>query len=158
MAEDSFAEKEELLHRKHDLEWANFKARRELEAARQQKLYMAGEMLVGFGPDPFALEEASLRESQSRELLALVKEKIAASVVAEGKAPDVEPPKLPITRREFVQRILEEKGWSILDWANEASVSHVTAAAYLHGKTTTYRSTRMKLAKALGIPVAQLPK
>jgi hypothetical protein len=36
-----------------------------------------------------------------------------------------------ISRREFVMPLLEGKGWSILDWANEANVSHATAQDYL---------------------------
>jgi lambda repressor-like predicted transcriptional regulator len=61
-------------------------------------------------------------------------------------------------RREVVDSILTEKGWSILDWANEAEVAHATAMDYLQGKTRPYRSTLLKLAKALGIPVAKLPR
>jgi lambda repressor-like predicted transcriptional regulator len=104
------------------------------------------------------LETAKLKEKQSRELLALIEERMAASAQREGKLPTLEPPTIQLTRNEFVQRILDEKGWSILDWANEAGVSHVTAGAYLRGKTKTYRSTRVKLAKALGVLVAELPK
>ena len=55
----------------------------------------------------------------------------------------------PLSRREFVIPLLEAKGWSILDWANEANVSHATALDYLASKTKAYRSTRVKLAKAL---------
>lgn len=63
-----------------------------------------------------------------------------------------------ISRREFVEPLLDAKGWSILDWANEAEISHATAIDYLDKKTKPYRSTRLKLAKALGIDVEQLPK
>jgi lambda repressor-like predicted transcriptional regulator len=61
-------------------------------------------------------------------------------------------------RRAFVIPLLDKKGWSILDWANEAGVSHATAIDYLDKKTKPYRSTRLKLAKALGVNVEQLPK
>jgi lambda repressor-like predicted transcriptional regulator len=61
-------------------------------------------------------------------------------------------------RRTFVEAILLEKGWSILDWANEATVAYHTAADYLLGKRTPYRSTLLKLAKALGVPPNQLPE
>lgn len=61
-------------------------------------------------------------------------------------------------RRAFVLPILAGKGWSILDWANESEVSHATAADYLDEKSNPYSSTRLKLAKALGITVEQLPK
>lgn len=158
MAEDSYAEEEKLLLRKHELEWENLKARQGLEAVRREGLISLGEITATFGPDPFEVEAAKLKKRQSKELLALVRKRIKASAEAKKKLPDLEPLRIPQTRKEFVQHILDQKGWSILDWANEANVSHVTAAAYLHGKTKTYRSTRMKLAKALGIPVAELPK
>ena len=38
-------------------------------------------------------------------------------------------------RKAFVTPILDEKGWSILDWANEAEVAYHTAADYLAGTT-----------------------
>jgi lambda repressor-like predicted transcriptional regulator len=62
------------------------------------------------------------------------------------------------SRRAFVMPLLEAKGWSILDWANEAGVSHATAMDYLQDRTKPYRSSRLKLAKVLGVPVEQLPK
>jgi hypothetical protein len=77
-----------------------------------------------------------------------------ASSTASESQPEV---KLP-SRREFVESILEQKGWSILDWANEAEVAHATAMDYLDEKTRPYRSTRLKLAKGLGISVDRLPK
>ncbi len=63
-----------------------------------------------------------------------------------------------MSRRAFIEPLLKAKGWSILDWANEADVSHATAMDYLKGKTSPYRSTRLKLAKALDISVDQLPE
>jgi lambda repressor-like predicted transcriptional regulator len=62
------------------------------------------------------------------------------------------------SRRAFVLPLLEKRGWSILDWANEAGISHGTTQDYLAGKTKPYSSTRLKLAKALGVPVQQLPR
>jgi len=62
------------------------------------------------------------------------------------------------SRKSFVTPLLKAKGWSILDWANKANVSHATAMDYLQDKTAPYRSTRLKLATALGIPVEELPK
>jgi DNA-binding XRE family transcriptional regulator len=115
-------------------------------------------MAAMFGPHPLDLAEAELKEKQSRELLALTEEKMAALIESQAKLPHVDPPPVTLTRKESVQKLLDEKGWSILDWANEAGVSHATAMDYLQGKTTPYRSTRLKLAKALGVPVEQLPK
>ena len=158
MTEDSYEEKEKLLRRKHELEWENFKARRDLESASQRGSILSGVIVPKIGPDPFEIEAAKLREKQSSELLALIEEKMAASSRTEAKLPDVQPPEVPLTRSEFVHKILEQKGWSILDWANEAGVSHATAIDYLQGKTKPYRSTRLKLAKALALPVGQLPK
>jgi lambda repressor-like predicted transcriptional regulator len=61
-------------------------------------------------------------------------------------------------RQAFIVPLLEKKGWSILDWANEASVSHATTQDYLANKTKSFRSTRLKLARALGISIEQLPR
>jgi hypothetical protein len=67
-------------------------------------------------------------------------------------------PKKALSRREFVAPLLDAKGWSPLDWALEAQVAPATANDYLDDKTNPYRSTRLKLAKALDVPVEQLPK
>ncbi|MFZ0321433.1 MAG: hypothetical protein WAL56_20080 [Candidatus Sulfotelmatobacter sp.] len=61
-------------------------------------------------------------------------------------------------RKAFVDPILAEKGWSILDWAKDANVDHATAMDYWQGKTKPYASTRKKLARALGIKIEQLPE
>jgi lambda repressor-like predicted transcriptional regulator len=61
-------------------------------------------------------------------------------------------------RRAVIQPLLEKRGWSILDWANEAGVSYHAASDYLVGSRHSYPSTRAKLAKALGVSVQQLPK
>src|SRR5579859_262985 len=55
------------------------------------------------------------------------------------------------TRQAFVLPLLEQRGWSIFEWANEAGVDHATAIDYLRGIRKPYPSTRAKLAKALGI-------
>lgn len=61
-------------------------------------------------------------------------------------------------REKFVLPILDAKGWSILKWATEANVTKDTATDYLANRTKPYRSTRLKLAKALNVPVQQLPR
>jgi lambda repressor-like predicted transcriptional regulator len=78
---------------------------------------------------------------------------------ASGKPAQSRPePTKKISRREFVEPLLDAKGWSVLEWAVEANVDKATANDYLDNKTSPYRSTRLKLAKALGVPVEQLPK
>lgn len=156
MTEDSYADKEKRLLRKHQLELENISARR--ETLRLKSIGTFGEATWGFGPNPLDVEESELRERQSSELIALLNEEIELSKARQTKLPDVEPPFIPVTRRSFVQKILDEKGWSILDWANEAEVAHATAMDYLQDKTTPYRSTRLKLANALGVAVEELPK
>jgi hypothetical protein len=69
-----------------------------------------------------------------------------------------EPKTVGQRRKAFVDPLLENNGWSILDWANNAEVAHATAMDYLQGKTNPYRSTRKKLATALGISAERLPK
>jgi lambda repressor-like predicted transcriptional regulator len=61
-------------------------------------------------------------------------------------------------RQAFVNPRLTEKGWSILDWANDSDVAYHTAADYLSGLKRPYPSTRLKLAKSLGISIQQLPR
>lgn len=61
-------------------------------------------------------------------------------------------------RRAFIIPLLEKRGWSVLDWANEAGVSHATTQDYLDNKRRPYPSTRLKLAKALNVPVERLPR
>jgi hypothetical protein len=61
-------------------------------------------------------------------------------------------------RQSVVRPLLEKNGWSILDWAAESNVDFHTADNYLKGKTNPYRSTRKKMADALGMPVTDLPK
>jgi hypothetical protein len=74
------------------------------------------------------------------------------------------PPSKPIAadssnpRRDFVQPILDTKGWSIEDWALDAKVAYHTAADYLAGTRKPYASSRLKLAKSLGVQVQQLPR
>lgn len=70
----------------------------------------------------------------------------------------ISPETLAARRTALVKPILENKGWSELDWANEANVAYHTAADYLDGKTNPYPSTRAKLAKSLGLSVQQLPR
>ena len=99
--------------------------------------------------------EASANFCRKLESLALqgeFEEKQRAQTTPEAKPPEI------ISRQAFVTPLLEAKGWSILDWATEAEVSHATAIDYLQGKRTPYRSTRLKLAKALNVSVDQLPK
>ena len=87
-----------------------------------------------------------------------------------GNPPVVVPPislaeKLEITkpqndsRRRILRPLLESKGWSIEDWALDATVADHTARDYYDGKTAKLRpSTRKKLADSLEIPVDQLPE
>ncbi len=99
-----------------------------------------------------------------------------ASVLGDGTAPApspaVRPPDAPLqpgddeedrrekrarSRKAFVAPVLVRKGWSQLDWASHAEVDHKTVGNYLKG-ARCYNDTRLKLAKALGITVDQLPQ
>jgi hypothetical protein len=61
-------------------------------------------------------------------------------------------------RKRFVGPLLDNKGWSTEYWAGESDVDFKTANDYLQGSTMPRRSTRAKLAKALGVKVSDLPK
>jgi len=60
-------------------------------------------------------------------------------------------------RKAVVLPILEERGWSVLDWATNSGVDFHTANDYLKGRTKPYRSTRKKLAESLNLDAHQLP-
>jgi hypothetical protein len=60
-------------------------------------------------------------------------------------------------RKAVVEPFLRAKGWSIQDWAGLANVDYNTASDYLNGLTNPHRRTLVRLAKALGIPVSELP-
>jgi hypothetical protein len=60
-------------------------------------------------------------------------------------------------RKAFVQPILDNKGWSIGDWAQESKVDFHTAQNYLDNKRKAYKSTVEKLAKSLGVDVSLMP-
>jgi hypothetical protein len=62
------------------------------------------------------------------------------------------------TRKAFLGPILDEKGFSVHDWAESAKVDFHTANDYLTGKTKPHPSTLKKLADALGLKVTNLPK
>ncbi len=69
-----------------------------------------------------------------------------------------EPQDVARRRKKIIEPLLVDRGWSILDWANHANVAYHTAADYLSGSKRPYRSTRVKLAKALGLSPNQLPE
>jgi hypothetical protein len=60
-------------------------------------------------------------------------------------------------RESFLRPILDEKGFSVHDWARTAGVDFHTANDYLYGRTRPYKSTRKKLADAIGLGVEKLP-
>jgi len=160
----------EAKQRKDPKNWSPL--RRQWEAYRQIKNLITGpheqipESLVRrtiaeqYGIKP---EEVTLKQIQF-EVSGLLEAYPAITVVPSGV--DFQQPEIAqigsegqSDRKNFVIPLLEAKGWSILDWANEAGVAHATAHDYLDGKIKKpYRSTRLKLAKALGVPVEQLPK
>ena len=160
MAEDSFAEKEKLLLRKHELEWANFNARRELEAAREQKMYMPRDMVVGFGPDPLALEEASLKERQSRELLALINEKMSGARPAESRPPEKKRFSGSVTSLSAARKLeafVEGKTMSFTEFAIQAGTTDRTIRGFRRtGKVR--RNIFHNIARAMGLKPEDLLK
>jgi ribosome-binding protein aMBF1 (putative translation factor) len=77
-----------------------------------------------------------------------------------GRSEDLESTNLALSnsREALIRPILEEKGFSVHDWATKAKVDFHTANNYLKGKTKPQPSTLKKLADALGVEVAKLPK
>jgi lambda repressor-like predicted transcriptional regulator len=62
------------------------------------------------------------------------------------------------SRQAFVLPLLDAKGWSLFSWALAAKLAPDTVSDYLANKTRPYAKTRVKMAKALNIPVQQLPR
>lgn len=82
----------------------------------------------------------------------------SASVMNSDSEDKPEPESIASKRKAAIEPILEEKGWSVLDWATESEVAYHTAADFLAGRTRAYRSTRVKLAKSIGLSIQQFPR
>jgi lambda repressor-like predicted transcriptional regulator len=65
--------------------------------------------------------------------------------------------RLAKARKAFVEPILRQKGWSLLDFSGKAIVDYKTITHFLEGGKS-YNDTRLKIANALGISVDQLPE
>jgi hypothetical protein len=160
MAEDFYAEKEKLLLRKHELEWANFNARRELEKSRQQEAFMKGDMIVGFGSDPFKLEEATLKEKQSRELLALINEKISGARPADSRPPEKKRFSGTVTSLSAARKLeafVESKGMGFTEFSIQAGTTDRTIREFRRtGKVR--RDIFRNIAKAMGLKAEELMK
>jgi hypothetical protein len=62
-------------------------------------------------------------------------------------------------RRAFVQPWLDNRGWSLGDWATQAEVDKNSVRDYMNGKTIKIRSSTLrKIANALGIKATEMPK
>jgi len=118
-------------------------------------------------PDMEKAITAVLEPEVFKRFGAVVKERITQGLAeARQRVLDAPLPTLPQqkrsttadTRKAFISPLLLEKGWSILQWALEAEVAYNTVADYLSGKKNPYASTRVKLAKALGISANLLPE
>lgn len=74
-----------------------------------------------------------------------------------SSAGSASPESLADTRRRVIEPLLAARGWSTLDWANQAGVDFNTASGYLNGLTKPRRDTRKKLADAIGVPPVEFP-
>ncbi|HEY1804907.1 MAG TPA: hypothetical protein VGG45_10530 [Terracidiphilus sp.] len=109
----------------------------------------------GYSPPPPPLEiRREMRAGVDRPSASPIP---SSSSVAQEPVPDA-PSNLSAKRKAVVEPLLGERGWSSLEWASHSSVSYHTAADYLAGKRSQYRSTRKKLAESLGLSVQQLPR
>lgn len=61
-------------------------------------------------------------------------------------------------RQALVNPILHQKGWSVHEWAQTARVDWHTTNNYFNGLRNPNRTSRGKLARALGVPVSELPE
>jgi ribosome-binding protein aMBF1 (putative translation factor) len=100
-----------------------------------------------------ARELAAIQLETERQLAAIRGQSQTLPQTPRVSRPTVEPD----SRKAVVEPLLLAKGWSQLDWANEAHVAHTTVTDYLEGRRNPYPSTRLKLAKALGVAAHELP-
>lgn len=130
MAENSYAEKEKLLLRKQQLELENLAARREIESARRRGLHFASlEVAAILGSDPFDLEAAKLKEKHSRELLALIEEKMADEMPTVSHPPEKKRFSGTITSPSAARKLeafIESKGIGFTEFATRANTTDRT--------------------------------
>jgi hypothetical protein len=153
MTEDYYAEKEKLLLRKQELERENLKARREMEAARRRGSIFSGPMLASFGSDPFDLEAATLKEKHSRELLALIEEKMADAKPVNVRPPDKKRFSGTITSPPAARKLeafIESKGIGFTEFAIRANTTDRTIREFRKtGKVR--RDIFHNIAKVMGL-------
>jgi lambda repressor-like predicted transcriptional regulator len=107
------------------------------------------------------LQAESLQDGLDRASLHFVRPDRTPVIkpVLPSPAPVPESSEARNSREAFVFPLLDQKGWSPFQWAMEAGVAWHTAADYLSGKIKKpNRSTRMRLAKAIGVDPNRLPK
>jgi len=124
-----------------------------LQAQLEEQVEVLRRWLDKAEPSNRPLYRQAVRKKQllERELkLSKLRETLSKAKGEHGPNPSNE-------RQKFIVPILETKGLSIHDWANQAGVDWHTADNYLSGKARPYRSTRGKLAHALGVKVEDLP-
>jgi len=101
---------------------------------------------------------AAAVKEQVKQGLAKIHQDAVDSIEQHPAQPGKKQKDIAETRKAFIEPMLTERGWSILDWANEAEVAYHTAADYLSGATNPFRSSRAKLAKALSVSPNTLPE
>ena len=134
-----------LISKKHEHEQEILTCRNNIEYLQSQRSDYAGA-----DERNRAMERYRLRLKQARELLRVVKSELKSIKSRTSKSE-----KRPQSRWEFVKPHLDKKGWTKNRWAVIAEVKPSTVQNYLDGRRT-YPSTLEKLAKALGIEVAEL--
>jgi hypothetical protein len=158
MAADSYEEKEKLLRRKHELEWENFKARRELQSTRLKGLSIIP--AFSFGPDPFELEEAQLREKQSRELLALMEERTAVLKAEDSNQPEKKRFSGQVASKSAARKLeafVESKGMGFTEFAIQAGTTDRTIRRFRRTGQVR-RDIFQNIAKVMGLKPEELLK
>jgi lambda repressor-like predicted transcriptional regulator len=130
-------------------------------AADEYLHHLIGDVFFQKDPSPTSSKLTWFKDEATSKLLAsegwMRHQRGLAALARSGTASiNAERASAPMTK-DFILKMLDEKGWSIGDWASKANVAYHIAADYLEGKKNPYKSTRAKLANALGIPVNSLP-
>lgn len=158
MPDNSYAEREKLVLRKHQLERENLAARRAVESARHDPL--SGIATIRFGrPDPFDVEEAELKEKQTRELLDLVKEELA-SAKPKGSEPERKRFSGTVTSPSAARKMeafIDSQGIGFTEFANKAGTTDRTIRQFRKtGKVR--RDIFQGIARVMGLKLEDLLK
>jgi len=131
-----------------------------LQSARHSGAIFSGEFAAKFGPDPFDIEEAQLKERQSRELLALIEERIGGAKAEDSSQPERKRFSALVTSKSAARKLeefVEARGIGFTEFAIQAGTTDRTIRKFR--KTGRVRRDIFhNIAKVMGLKVEDLLK